>query len=372
LRIGIDARSLEEEKGTGVKRYLENILKEFIKIAPANDYVLYFQNKEPLIDFLESPCIIKKLVKMPSFFPPKGVLWEQFCLPFELLRNKVDVLFSPSYSMPFFSPVRTVVTIHDITYEVSPEWFHPKERLKMQKTTRIAARRANMIIADSESTRRDIIRYYKVAPEKVKVIYLGHDPNFKSIRSKSDIKHKHGVKKKLVLYVGSIFSRRNIPVLIRSFEKVSRETKNCQLMLIGEDRAYPPFNLNELIESLNLKDKIIRLDYVPEEDLVFLYNAADVFVYPSSYEGFGLPVLEAMTCGTPIVTSNFSSLPEIVADAGLLVDPTNTEELKEALLKILSDKEVAKTLSKRGKERAELFTWKKTAEKTLQVFNVVL
>lgn len=374
MRIGIDTRSLEEEKGTGVARYLRNLLKNFAEIAPENVYLLYFKTRLVQEDFLEQDCFCKKLVKMP-LTPKKKVIWEQVFLPGELALNKVDLLFSPSYLTPFFTPAKSVVTIHDVTYEVNPDWFHPKERLKMRTLTKLAALKASKIIAVSEATKQDIIHYYQVDPAKIRVIYEASEPEFQPIKDEGkilEIKRKYGFQDKLIFYVGSIFTRRNIPQLLEGFRKVANKLQKVQLLIIGEDRAYPPQNINKLSNELGLDDKVIWYEYIPEEDLVLLYNAAELFIYPSSYEGFGLPVLEAMACGTPVITSNRSSLPEVVGDAGLTINPTNIDEIAGAIVRVLTNGELREHLSARSLERAQSFSWRQAAGETLRLFEEVI
>jgi len=373
MRIGIDARSLEEERGTGVARYLRNLLREFARIAPDNRYVLYFKERVADDDLLNQACFLKEQVKM-SFLPRKKVLWEQAFLPKAIARSGVEVLFSPSYLTPLFSPAKSVVTIHDITYEVNPGWFHPKERLKMRTLARLAARRANRIIAVSQTTKNDLIQRYKVVPEKVSIVYEASDPKFRPIEDKNllkMVKEKYQLKDKFIFYLGSLFARRNIPRLLEAFQRVIDEFGEVQLLIVGEDRAYPSQDIPRLVSQLALNEKVIWFEYVSEDDLPLLYNAAELFVYPSSYEGFGLPVLEAMASGRPVVTSNLSCLPEITGKAALLVDPTNPEEMAEAMVKILKDEKLMERLSQEGLKRAESFSWRRTAEETLKVFEEV-
>lgn len=371
MKIAIDARSLEESSRTGVARYLSNILREMAQLEPENDYLLFFQNKKADDAMLSQKCFHSQLVNVP--FPPrKKVPWEQIWFPRYLKRTDADILFSPSYSTPLFSPIRTVVTIHDITYEVNPKWFHPKERFKMRVLTRAAARRADHIIAVSEATKKDLINYYKISPEEISVIYEASSEEFKHLNvDKVKVREKYKLKRDFFLYVGSFFTRRNIPLLIKAFRYVLEEIPNTELLLIGQDRSHPPLELNKLLAGNRLEEKVKWLEYVPEADLVSLYNLTTAFIYPSSYEGFGLPVLEAMSCGTPVITSNCSSLLEVVGDSGILVDPQDVKALTSAMLEILRNGSLQKDLASRGIKRAKQFSWRKAAAKTLEVFRRV-
>ncbi len=287
-------------------------------------------------------------------------------------RIDVDLLFSPSYSAPIFSPVETVVTVHDITYEVNPKWFHPKERIKMRTLTRVAAKRADHIIAVSESTKRDLVDYYKISSDKISVIYEASNEKFKpAVVERNRIVNKYKLNNNFFLYVGSFFARRNIPVLIEAFQYVREEVPDVELLLIGQDRSYPPLKLNQLLTGKGLNEKVKWIEYVSEADLVTLYNLASAFVYPSSYEGFGLPVLEAMSCGTPVITGDRSSLPEVVGKSGLLVEPTDARAFAAAMIGILKNEELRRNLSEKGMERAKKFSWRRAAEETLEVFKRV-
>ncbi len=371
MRIAVDARSLEEEIRTGVARYLSNILRELALLETEDDFLLLFQNKVADDAILSQKCFHKRLVKVP--FPPrKKVPWEQIWLPRYLQRIDVDLLFSPSYSAPIFSPVETVVTVHDITYEVNPKWFHPKERIKMRTLTRVAAKRADHIIAVSESTKRDLVDYYKISSDKISVIYEASNEKFKpAVVERNRIVNKYKLNNNFFLYVGSFFARRNIPVLIEAFQYVREEVPDVELLLIGQDRSYPPLKLNQLLTGKGLNEKVKWIEYVSEADLVTLYNLASAFVYPSSYEGFGLPVLEAMSCGTPVITGDRSSLPEVVGKSGLLVEPTDARAFAAAMIGILKNEELRRNLSEKGMERAKKFSWRRAAEETLEVFKRV-
>jgi len=371
VRIAIDARSLEESSRTGVARYLSSILREMALLEPQNHYLLLFQNRVVEDAVLSQTCFEKQLVKVP--LPPrKKVPWEQVWLPRHLRSLKADLLFSPSYSTPVLSPVKTVVTIHDITYEVNPKWFRPKERLKMRVLTRIAAGRANHIIAVSEATKKDLVNHYGVTPEKISVIHEASGEEFvPSSVDEKRIREKYQLKGEFFLFVGSFFSRRNLPVLVEAFQNVVKGNSNAELLLVGQDRSYPPLGLDKLLAKKSLGERVKWVEYVPEADLVSLYNLATAFVYPSSYEGFGLPLLEAMACGTPVITGNSSSLPEVVGDSGILVDPENVEALASAMLQVLQNPSLRDNLAKRGMERAKHFSWRKAAKETLEVFRGV-
>lgn len=368
--IGIDARSLEEPEPTGVSRYLGNLLRQFVAVAPENKYVLFFKSGIPSHDYLATPAIEARHVRM-GLAPKKKVIWEQLFLPRAL--SGVDVLFSPSYLTPRSATVPAVVAIHDITFELNPQWFSPLERLKMRTLTKSAAEKAAQVIAVSNATKEDICRYYKIAAEKVRVIHGAADPFFfesakMSEKDEDECRQKFGLQGSFVLYVGSIFSRRNVPALLDAFKDLVWEGRDLMLMLVGEDRTYPPQDIKGKIAGSGIEDRIVWIDHIRETDLARLYNSAEVFVYPSSYEGFGLPVVEAMACGTPVVTGNNSSLREIAHDAAILVDdPRQSQQIFEALVSVLDDPRKSEDLSNKGRLRASTFSWETAARETLRV-----
>lgn len=368
MKIGIDARSLEEEAKTGVARYLGNLLRQFAAISSDNSYILFFKSHIPELDYLKEGCFDLRLIPM-GILPRKKVLWEQFCLPKALAG--IDVLFSPSYMTPARSPIPTVVTIHDITYEVNQQWFSPKERLKMRTLTKLAAIKAHQIIAVSETTKADIIKHYKVEENRIEVIYEAADPGFIKIDDEDKLKEcrkRYKLETPFILYVGSIFSRRNVPTIIKAIKILKEGGRELKLVLIGEERSFPAVDIQGTIWKTGVDKEVTWLDYVDEDDLIKLYNIADVFVYPSSYEGFGLPVLEAMACGTPVVTATGSSLGEVVKDAAVLIDkPEDPEELANAIALVIDDPPLAASLSEKGMKRAGEFSWESAARRTLGV-----
>lgn len=215
----------------------------------------------------------------------------------------------------------------------------------------------------------DIIRYFKIPENKIKVIYLGVDEDYKPLSETEirKVRQKYHLNYPFILYVGSLISHKNIPTLIKAFYKLKKYGLPHKLVITGK-RGWKYKNIFEIISKLNLQKDVVFTGYVQREDLPALYNAADLFVYPSLYEGFGLPPLEAMACGTPVITSNTSSLPEVVGNAGIMVDPYDIDGLAKAMYEVLTNEGLRAELRKRGLERAKMFSWKKTAEETLNVY----
>jgi glycosyltransferase involved in cell wall biosynthesis len=336
-----------------------------------NNYCLYTDCK------VETP-----IVQQPNFHQKHLTLpvahnyftWNHFRLPPELLRHPVDLFHFPFYTMPIIRNYKSIVTIHDITYEIHPEWYSWKGLLAMRFFSRYAAKHADRILTVSYCTKRDIMTYYKVAENKIVVTYHGIEKRFRQLKDRSILKQiraKYQVTSPdVILYIGSIHTRRNIEQLIRAFYMLCRKMSDIQLLIVGK-REYPYLDVQALVAELGLHNRVILPGYIKDNDLPLLYNIADVFIYPSSYEGFGLPPLEAMACGTPVITSDSSSLPEVTGDAAVLIDPLNIEEMADALYQVLSDERLHREMVVKGIAQASKFSWEQTAKKTLAVYQEI-
>lgn len=368
MRIGIDCRSLSEK--AGVARYLSNILREWSIIDTTSQYIIYLKGdiNHPLF---EHKLFAKRIVNTSPIFR-KNVLWEQFWLPSVLRHSKPDILFCPSYTAPLITKTKIILTVHDVSYEALPKQYPLRDRLKMKTLPRRATKKAKQIITVSDFSKKEITKYYGIPSEKVKVIPLAADSTFIPQDNKKDleeIKNKYGIRGKFILYVGAmsgVFARRNVPQLIKTFKKISNPISH-HLVLVGKHESGIP----QLIKNLKLRKRVTLIDYVSDKDLASLYSAADVFVYLSTYEGFGLPVLEAMACGAPVICSNLSSLPEVAGDAAIFVNPENTEEIASSIRDVLTNETLKIELSQRSLKQAKRFSWQKTAQATLKVLTEV-
>jgi glycosyltransferase involved in cell wall biosynthesis len=367
MKIGIDARSILGTP-TGVGRYLSNLLDQFRSLDTRNTYILYIDRPcaTPLID---QENFQQKTLTLPvaqNYFT-----WNHFRLPPEIWRHPVDLFHFPFYTMPVIRTYRSIVSIHDITYEVHPEWYSWKGRLAMRAFSKFAARQADIILTCSLNTKHDLMEHYGISEKKIIVTYYGVEARFRPLDDQvtlANLRKRYSITaRQVVLYVGSIHTRRNVEQLIRAFQSVSHNTSNVQLLIVGK-REYPYLDIETLIDELDLGDLVLLPGYVRDDDLPGLYNLADVCIYPSSYEGFGFPVLEAMACGTPVITSNTSSLPEVSGDAALLIDPLNIAEMADALSQLLHNSDLRRQCIERGLERARFFSWEHTARQTLEVY----
>jgi glycosyltransferase involved in cell wall biosynthesis len=369
MKIGFDARDLIGCR-TGVGRYLLNLVNALSNVTMDNEYHLYTHKKleEKLFDDTQNVHI--KNINGYKY------LWKNIFFPISLLSDKIDLVHIPSYSAMWFPPCKSVVTIHDMIFAKHPEWAaNKKQYIRFKYYVKKTAKKADAIIVVSKTSKKEVIELTGVPEEKIYVTYLAADKIYKvqdNIDKLGRIKQKYSFDKKYILYVGSIHPRRNLERLLKSFALLKKRTNvPHNLLLVGLSFS-PKEKLFQKAKELDLEKDIKYLGYVPDEDLVSLYNFADIFVYPSLYEGFGIPVLEAMACGTPVITSNISSLPEVSGDAAYLIDPYSIEEIYSAMQSILFNKEVRNKLVKKGFERTKNFDWKKTAEQTFYVFNEVM
>lgn len=293
----------------------------------------------------------------------------------EKLPENADLIHYPYFdpfflTLPFKKATKTVVTVHDLIPLVFPNQFPAGLRggLKWQ-WQKLSLRGAQAIITDSENSKKDIVKYTGINAEKIHVVYLAAGEEFKKLETGN----KYNLPERFVLYVGDINYSKNIPGLIKAFKKLKPQIADLKLVLVG--KAFKDENLKEtqeilqLIESLGIVDEIVKPGFVPTEDLAAIYNRATVYCQPSFYEGFGLPVLEAMACGCPVIASKTGSLPEVVGDAGILVDPEKTEEISEKLLKLLKlPMEEKQKIREKGFAQSRKFSWKKCAEETVAVY----
>jgi len=371
MKIGIDARTLYKPSG-GVGTYLKNLLAELGSLDQENQYVLFFDAAPP--GDLDPVNFTRRTLHLP--FGQNLTTWNTFRLLPELWLRPVDLFHFPFYTMPLVKPGKSVVTIHDLTYKLHPEWFNWKAWLTFRPFSYRAAKAADRILTVSYTSREDILRSYRLPEQKVVVTYHGVSEHFHKICDRGpldEVQDSYGLRHPLLLYVGSITLRKNLVRLLWAFHQLVTEKRvDAHLLLVGRTLAPYP-DLPSLVKELGLEARVSFIsEYISQETLCRLYNLADLFIYPSLYEGFGLPVLEAMACGTPVVTSRVSSLPEVAGEAAILVDPYNPQEITEALWVGLTDGRLRGELMQRGLERVKKFSWRKTAQETLQVYQSVL
>ncbi|MBI1888431.1 MAG: glycosyltransferase family 4 protein [Candidatus Spechtbacteria bacterium] len=352
MRIGIDCHNLEGPR-TGVGRYLWNLLKEWSRqdfVYNSRDrthciqFFLYFKNEIPqdieeAVNFKSIPYthdrgyMVRWNIRVLNV--KSNALFKHWHLARAAKKDKVDVLFCPDYVLPFFldSRIKTALTIHDIIYEARPNeysWPSVADRILLAWASRQSVKKADVIFAPSEFTRSEILKYYKANPKRVVVTPLAPDPIFRHYSHDprnsvtDEIIKKYGIHGKYIFFVGSIFNRRFIPQKILAFAKFAKTHVDFHFLIIGKNYTKPYQDISALVAGANEelgREAIIWRTFVSDEELVRLYNGAFATLWLSSYEGFGLPVLESMACGTPVITSRGGSLPEVAGDAALYVEP---------------------------------------------------
>ncbi len=357
MRIGIDCHNLGGYR-TGAARYLMNLLKCWAK-EKGSEFILYFKEQIP-DDIPKSENFQTRLLRTES-----NAWFEHILLPRAIKKDKIDIFFSPSYVLPFKIPkkVKTAVAIHDISYEAHPEWFSWQNRVLLRQVSKKSAKKADIIFTPSQFTKNEILKYYKkINLKKIFVISLAIDESFRIIpETLSVLKKKYRVRDRFIFYVGAIFNRRFVPQIIEAFKKIKDRLPEYQLLIGGPNYTRPFIDIKN-------EDSIIYIDYIPEEDLVYLYNTADLFIWLSSYEGFGFPPLEAMACGVPVLSTKKTSLAEVLGDYPIWIDnPEDINEIGEKILKILKDENLRKELVEKGLAQSQRFSWQKTAEETLRI-----
>ena len=383
MTIGIDAHNLEGRR-TGVGRVLINLLKEWSKFDLPEDlprnkaglkFILYFKKEIPDDLNLSDSIFSKKILQAP-FSWQSNALFTHYLLPKAAKKDKIDILFCPGYIAPVAYKRKIALSLHDIIYEARPEpynWPSFLDRILLRKVSKISAKKAQIIFTCSQFSKNEILKYYQVSPEKVFTIPLAADECFKQINNQEQIdqiKEKYQIKDKFIFFIGSIFNRRHLKEVILAFEKTANQLPNYQFLIIGANHTSPFIDIDGLIEEVNQnlnRQAILRKDYSSNEDLPLLYNAADLLVWLSNYEGFGLPILEAMACAAPVITSPTTSIPEVAGDSGMFVkDPENIDEIARAIYRGLTDQSLRQDLIEKGLKQAQRFSWPRCAEQTLK------
>jgi glycosyltransferase involved in cell wall biosynthesis len=360
MKIGIDASRAFIEEKTGIEEYSYQLIRSLTMMDVSSHQVFLYVRKNLSTNSID--------FNLPDNFSVREIennlLWTQIGLSLKIKKEAVDVLFVPSYTVPTVHPKKTVVTVHGLEFKHFPKCYSLKERIVLELNTLLSIRWSSKIIAPSENTKKDLIKFYKVSPEKIKVIYHGTG-NQKSIKSKV---HKVKSNEFDILFVGRLEKRKNLVNLIKAFEIFRKcyalRVAHYTLTLAGKE-GFEFEEIKKAIEESPYRKDIVLKGYVSEREKGELYRNADVFVLPSFYEGFGLPILEAMSYGVPVVCSNISSLPEVAGNAALLVNPYNPDEIAAAMNKIFNGGDLKEKMIKKGFENVKRFNWEKCARETL-------
>ncbi|HET7035356.1 MAG TPA: glycosyltransferase family 1 protein [Thermomicrobiaceae bacterium] len=369
VRIAMLAHLLNFQPGfrqAGVSRYIEHLLAALPAAAPEDEIVVFAgRETSERADALD-PALRWSVSRLPTTRPEIRILWEQLAAPPRLARERIDLVHAPVNVAPLLAARSTVVTVHDLAFLRYPEQYPGAKQRYLRWMTRRTVEHAARVIAVSEHTRRDILSSYHVAPERVVVVPNGVGPEFRPAGDSDEtqaLRAAHGLPPEFVLFVGTLQPRKNLIGLLRAWARVESD---APLVIVGAPGwQYQP--IFDEVRALGIGERVIFTGYAG--DLAPWYRAATVFVYPSLYEGFGLPVIEAMACGTPVVTSNLSALPEVAGDAALTVDPEDRDALAGAIARLLGDAELRASLRERGLARAGHFSWERTARETAAVYH---
>lgn len=372
MRIGIDATALPPQP-VGAGNYIIHLIRAMAGLYTEDEFVIFTHKQGfSLIDLPDSAGFTWEILEDSS--PGSRLIWEQTLFPQLVYKSGIELLHSLHYTRPVRLPCKSVVTFHDMTFFLFPDLHTRSKRFFFPQAIKLSARRADALTAVSESTRQDAIRLLKIPPEKITTTHLGIDSSFRPIGDTSGIRQsveRYGLPERYLLYVGLIEPRKNLPMLVNAFKKFNEKQGDYKLVLAGRF-GWMYEELLEQIKRLGLEQAVHFTGYVPQKDLPLVYNLSSLFVYPTIYEGFGLPVLEAMACGVPVISTDTSSLPEIVGEAGILIPRDDAAALLNAIETVLGDEDLRRELIRKGLTRAARFSWQQTAKLTYQVYQKVL
>jgi glycosyltransferase involved in cell wall biosynthesis len=378
MKIGVMLRTIDRKRGVGI--YTNNLMDHLLPLDEKNEYVLFYYNLESLGRYAQYEHVREKLVEAPisslrfrEFSFPDAAsrfIWDQVKIPIEAKREGVDLLFNPADSVPLFAGCKTIMVLHGSEWYVNPRMHKLLDRIYIRIMMPLYCKKACLLISNSELSKRDFVNILRVSEEKIKTIYFGVDPRFRHIED-DDIfwkqaREKYHLPEKFILYVGRIYPGKNFGNLLHAFSRI--HTSLPQKIVVAGHPRWDYQSVYASIEKLGLQQKVLFTGWVPQEDLVAFYNLADMFIFPSFYEAFGIPLLEAMACGCPAVASQTGALPEIAGGAAFFVNPYNPDEIAEAIQKVLTEDNLRKKLIEKGLQRAKAFSWEKCARETLAVF----
>lgn len=363
MRIGIDARMIDN---TGIGRYLRNLLVHLAQLDGENEYFVFINHESTRVVTPKNVRFISLRWSVPVYS-----LREQYWLPLYIRKLRLDLMHYPNFAIPLVQTCPYVITIHDLIYYLYPEQCpstvaHYYARWML----RYATTHARVIITDSYHSQQDLMRHFKIPIQRIRVIYPAADafctPE-KSSGVEAAIKSRYGIRQPYILFVGKHHPYKNISALLQAYMSHPAIYQQTQLVIAGKcDQRRS--DLYELAEKCPQQGQIIFTDFVQEDALFDLYRYARLFVFPSLYEGFGLPPLEAMACGVPVISSNAASLPEVVGEAAIQVDPHNISELADAIRSVLADEDLWQRLRQKGLQRAQHFSWKTAARQILDIY----
>lgn len=375
-RVGLNALVLRTDasyRNAGPSRYSANLIQAVLALPSEYRFTLFLNEQVRRLPF-EPPQPARILrTKAPTSRTGVRVLWEHVLAPFHIAAARLEVVHSMLNVVPLAAPTRHVVTVHDLSFMRVPGAHPTHRRWYLTAATWLSARRAKAVLADSHATRDDVVELLGVNPKRVHVVYPGREAAFhpRPNAAVQAFRQASRLDRPFVLFVGTLEPRKNVDVLVRAFGQVASNGFTGDLVIAGGS-GWATEAIDVAVADSPVRRQIRRIGYVKQEDLPYWYCAADLVVYPSSYEGFGIPVLEAMASGTPVITSNRSSLPEVAGDAALTVDPRDETQLAAAMTALLRSPERRTRMSERGLNQAQRFDWTVAAEQCLSLYRRAL
>jgi glycosyltransferase involved in cell wall biosynthesis len=366
MKIAIEARPIKWSYGTGIGNYTYCLIEKLNEIDQTNNYTFLWPDQHP-------ESFIPMQRPYTSYFLPKDDRREELEIPVWLQQEEADLYHLPQngFRIPQNTTSKLVVTIHDLIPYILPEMVRPSFLKRFILEMPEIIERSDHIITVSHAAKLDIIKLFKVAPAKISVVPSAPAASYRRlppVTVAEQLHQKYRLRRPFILYVGGLNPRKNIAELIYAYSKISRELPDGQLLVIPGSEGHHLQQLHTLVNALDLEANVVFPGFVASVDLPLLYNGADLFVYPSLYEGFGLPPIEAMACGTPVIVANTSSLPEVVGEAALLVNPHDTLQLAETMWQVLNDPALAANLTNQGLEHCKKYTWEANATQILQIY----
>jgi glycosyltransferase involved in cell wall biosynthesis len=367
MKIGLDVRLAYYRRYSGIGQYSVHLAEQLPALDVNHAYTIIHSRKD------HSPPHAAR-AQLSAAWTPSHHRFEQVALPLELARLRLDLLHSPDFIPPFRAAFRRVITVHDLNFLYYPQFLTAESRRYYNDQIERAVTVADHILADSHATKLDLIKLLNVPADKVSAVWLAPDRFFGPIVAEevAAARARLQLPERFVLFAGTLEPRKNVAGLLRAYRQWRDRGSRLPALLLAGSRGWLFDETQALIDQLSLRQNVRWIDSPPAVDLVALYNAASALVLPSYYEGFGLTVLEAMACGTPTIISDRGSLPEIAGGASLVVDPDNTDELAEALARVIADEPLRRDLIERGFARVKDFSWDRCARETLAVYHQVL
>ncbi len=367
MRIGIDARLVFYNRA-GIGQYILRLIEALAKLHTDEKTFVVLQSRKDRSSVIQDNGFLRK-----TLWTPSHNRFEQVALSFEISRLGLDVLHSPDFIPPFRRNCKSVITIHDLAFLLYPH-FLTKESARYYGQIDQAWRNTDHIIAVSEATKQDSIKLLGVPENKITVIYEAANPIYKPMptqKAVQQVKQTFKIDQDFLLFVSTIEPRKHLPGLLQAYRRLRDEYKREELLVLVGGNGWLWEEVYQTVDRLDLRKHVLFLGHIPSEQLVYLYNAARLLVHPAFYEGFGLPPLEAMSCGTPVIVSNTSAFPEVVGDAGLMINPHDIDGLTVALWRVLTEDGLCQQLSEKGLKQAKQFSWERAALETLSVYEKV-